>query len=193
MSAGNVGVSKNRHVLHMCAVQPDRVNSDWTYATTFTYNVSEADMRLNDNLMIHIKNPEPPTSVRDEYRKWAFGRLPVSDGRLPAVITDMHAEYADSNKVITSPASTPLPIGTKLRIVASGSDPKGLPLEYRFLLLRNGTGTDVLQDWSPSNVFYHTLAHEDTTAQAHVCAIIRNSDGWGHMWKEWQADNQVRV
>lgn len=127
VSASNVqlGMSQNRHVLHMSVVQPDWVNSDWTYATTFTYNVTEADVRLNDNLVMYIKNPDPLTSAWDEYRPWTFGRLPVTDGRLPAVVRDVRVEYADSNKVIPKPDATLLPVGTKVRFVASGSDPKG--------------------------------------------------------------------
>jgi hypothetical protein len=180
-------------------VQPNRFAtsfqpSEWTNSTTCTYNVTLADMRLHNPLWIYVRNSDGI----DLDSSWAgdlqysFRQMDVSDGRLPAKIIQLTMEYANNNSVVPGPETTPLPVGTTVRFVVVGEDPKGLPLQYAFQLYRRCKGSAFKQDWSSSNTFEHTLAPEDVTF---CTSFVRNSDGWAHYpyWSpEYGADYSVR-
>jgi hypothetical protein len=167
--------------------------SNWTSSPTYTYNVTLADMKRLNELGIWVKNSDGfdlDSNFAGDLRHY-FGRLNVSDGRLPASFRGVRAEYADNNTVIADPFNTALVVGTRVRIVATGTDPKGLPLEFRFELGRRCGPTSIKQEWSPSNVFLHTLAPEDVTRCTSVHVYVRNSDGWGHYDTTTLADDWV--
>jgi hypothetical protein len=168
--------------------------SDWTNATTFTYNVTLDDMRLFNTLWIFVRNNDGVNLDSDFAGdlQHLVGYLKVSDGRLPAKINQVRVEYANNHSLVPEPRETPIFVGTKIRVVAVGEDPKGLPLQYTFQLYRSCGGTDIKQDWSSSNVFELTLPPEDVTSCTVVFVDVRNSDGWAHYRPESGADNWVR-
>lgn len=170
--------------------------SNWTSSPTYTYNVTLADMKWLNEMLILVKNSDGIDVVSESAGdlQHYFGRLNVSDGRLPARLRGVRAEYADNNTVIAdlfTPLNTALVVGTRVRIVAAAGDPKGLPLEFRFELFRRCLPTNIKQEWSPSNVFLHTLAPEDVTSCTTVFVYVRNSDGWGHYDTTTLADDWV--
>lgn len=59
--------------------------------------------------------------------------------------------------------------------------------------MRSSSGTNIQQDWSPSNILHHTLVPEDVTSNTMVVVYIRNSDGWGQMDTVSKTDMQVGV
>jgi hypothetical protein len=165
-------------------MQPQQVQeNDWTTASTYTYNVTLADMRLFNTLWIYVRNSDG-VNLDSEFAgdlQCAFGSLEVSDCRLPAEIQQVRVEYANNKSVIPDPEQTPIPVGTKVRIVATGEDPKGLPLQYTFHLFRSCGAVGVEQAWSSINAFELTLAPEDVTSCTVVFVYVRNSDGWAHL------------
>ena len=140
-------------------------------------------MRNVNMHFLFVRNSDGTNLDSDSYGdlQYQYGPLRVSDGRLGAKFTSLKLQLADGT-VVQDPWKTALRVGTRIRFVAEGTDPKGLPLEFKFMLGRHNSfdGTIPKQDWSPSNIFEHVLVDADVTTGTGLHAYVRNNDGWNH-------------
>jgi hypothetical protein len=67
--------------------------------------------------------------------------------------------------------------GDTIRLIANATDPAGLPLEYRFYLMRNCGGAGDIQSWSELNEAEYTFVEADISNCTSIIVGVKNNDG----------------
>ena len=84
-----------------------------------------------------------------------------------------------------------LRIGDVLTFTATASDPKGLPLEYKFVHVQESSGDLQVQDWSNDNTFEWIVSVEDINPSNIISVNVRNNDGQD--WLGSSGDNSFGI
>jgi LPXTG-site transpeptidase (sortase) family protein len=183
---------------------PNRVNyivQDWSSTNTFIWNVTLEDVGPDSRIGIYVRNSDG----QDWKGAWAgddytFVSYTVNDPNTsPSELTGItdglgNTWTQDTNGWSCEPSSScwnpNLQIGDVVTFTATATDPKGLPLEYRFTLPNRVNY--IVQDWSSTNTFIWNVTLEDVGPDSRIGIYVRNSDGQD--WKgAWAGDDYTFV
>ena len=146
---------------------------DFSGSNEFTYTIAESDITSCSGIWIGVKNSDgldfDSSTFGDIQRSVSYN---VADDR-------EHPAWGIITKYKNGAlyTGTDFKVGDVIKIVANATDPKGLPLQYRFIIFRSCSGTQDGQDFSSSNEFTYTLTEADITTCSGIWIGAKNNDG----------------
>ena len=157
---------------------------DFSSSSKVTYTFVEADITNCTSIIIAAKNNDGIDFDSNLLGDLQYGiSFSVSDHREPPTVDSVVVK-----KDGVTVNANDFKVGEELTLEVNATDPNGLPLEYRFYLMRSCGGAGDLQSWSSSSTLTYTFATEDITNCTSIIVYVKNNDdiekegtGWGDL------------
>ena len=167
---------------------------DWNSSNTFTWNISSAYIGPWICVSISVRNSDGQewqgVGNGDDY---TYAIYSIYDpNKLPATLSQVVDSLGNVNTNSWTKGTggnwscypdcpdLELRVGEVITFTATASDPKDLPLEYKFRYMHNG---NIAQDWSSLNTFEWHVDIADIGPWSGISVHVRNNDG-----QEWQGE-----
>jgi hypothetical protein len=171
------------------------VRQNWSADNTYVWNVSPADIGPDFGFAISVRNNDG-----DDYQgefmgdDYALATYQVFDPAYsPATLVSLADSIGNVNTNSVTKGTGPgwscspycpdltVEVGETVILTAVGTDPNGLPLQYKFSAQPAGGSFEVRQDWSADNTYVWNVSPADIGPDFGFAISVRNNDG-----QEWQ-------
>jgi hypothetical protein len=166
------------------AMRGGRMLQPWSSSNTYIWNVIVDDVGPNSGVMIAVRNNDGVDWLGAGADDYTYAVYTVTNpGALPAVLTNVRDSFGNVNTNSWGkgtggdwpvPPTSVVAVGGVVTFTATATDPKGLPLEYKFDSM-NGRG--LLQNWSANNIYVWNVTLADYGPHSGVMVSVRNNDG----------------